>query len=83
VPAFNEALIGVQFERINARLRAIEDQLKVLSDNAGVEYHTPSEDVPEDVVELAKAGKQLEAIKRYRELTGAGGDEAREVVAGI
>jgi ribosomal protein L7/L12 len=83
MPAFNEALVGMQFERINERLRAIEAQLALLSEKAGVEYHSPSEGVPEDVVELATAGKTLEAIKRYRELTGAGGDEAREVVAGI
>lgn len=35
------------------------------------------------MVELAKAGKTLEAIRRYREVTGAGSDEAREVVMGI
>jgi ribosomal protein L7/L12 len=83
MPAFNEALVGMQIERINQRLRAIEDQLKLLSEKAGVRYESPSDGVPEDVVELAKEGKTLEAIKRYRELTGAGGDEAREVVAGI
>ena len=38
---------------------------------------------PGEVVELVRAGKTLEAIKRYRELTGAGSDEAREVVTGI
>jgi ribosomal protein L7/L12 len=32
---------------------------------------------------LAAAGKKLDAIKRYRELTGAGSDQAKEVVAGI
>jgi ribosomal protein L7/L12 len=83
MPAFNEALVGMQFERINQRLRAIEEQLALLSEKAGVPYTSPSEGVPEDVVELAKEGKTLEAIKRYREVTGAGGDEAREVVAGI
>jgi ribosomal protein L7/L12 len=83
VPAINEAFIPEMFDRVNERLRAIEAQLALLSEKAGVPYETPGSDVPEDVVELAKEGKTLEAIKRYRELTGAGGNEAREVVAGI
>jgi ribosomal protein L7/L12 len=83
VPAYNEALIGMQFERINERLRAIEAQLALLSDQAGIEYHSPSEGVPEDVVELAKSGKELEAVRRYREITGVDSKEAQAVVAGI
>jgi ribosomal protein L7/L12 len=39
--------------------------------------------VPDEVVTLARAGKQLDAIKRYRELTGANIDQAREVVIGL
>jgi ribosomal protein L7/L12 len=83
MPAFNEAMIGEQFQRINERLRAIEEQLERLSDNAGVPYERPGKNLPEDVVELAKAGKELEAIKRYRELTGVDSTEAQKVVAGI
>jgi ribosomal protein L7/L12 len=83
MPAFNEAMIGETFKRVNERLRAIEAQLAVLSEEAGIEYHSPSEDVPEDVVELAKAGKELEAMKRYREITGVDSTEAQKVVAGI
>lgn len=83
MPAYNEALIGLQFERIGERLRAIEAQLALLSEKAGVPYENPIDGVPEDVVELVKAGKSLEAMKRYREVTGASGKEAQEVVAGI
>ena len=83
MPAFNEALIGVQFERINERLRAIEAQLELLSQKAGVPYERPGADVPQEVVDLKVAGKELEAMKKYRELTGADGKEAQEVVAGI
>jgi ribosomal protein L7/L12 len=83
MPAYNEALIGMQFQRINERLRAIEEQLAALSEKAGVSYERPGADLPEDVVELAKAGKELEAVKRYRELTGVDATEAQSVVAGI
>ena len=83
MPAFNEALIGEQFKRINERFRMIEDQLALLSDKAGIPFHRMSDDVPEDVIELAEAGKELEAVKRYRELTGVDAAEAQKVVAGI
>jgi ribosomal protein L7/L12 len=34
-------------------------------------------------MELARAGQTLEAIKKYRELTGAGFQEAQDVVTGL
>jgi hypothetical protein len=37
--------------------------------------------VPDEIAELARAGKTLEAIKRYRALNGATLDEARAAIA--
>ena len=37
--------------------------------------------VPEEIVELVRAGKTLQAIKRYRALNGATLDEARAAIA--
>jgi hypothetical protein len=37
--------------------------------------------VPDEIAELARAGKTLEAIKRYRALNGATLDEARAYIA--
>jgi hypothetical protein len=39
--------------------------------------------VPSDVVELARAGKTIEAMTQYRALTNASPDEARSVVMGL
>jgi ribosomal protein L7/L12 len=78
---FNQERLSARFEGINQRLREIESQLAVLSERAGVAYEEPTAEVPEDVVELARAGKTIEAVKRYRELTNASADDAREVVA--
>jgi len=39
--------------------------------------------VPEDVVALARAGKTLEAVKRYRMVSGATLDEAQAVIRDI
>ena len=79
----DNAAITRRFEQATERLRALEAQVAILSENAGVPYAVPGADVPPEVVELAVAGKQLEAIKRYRELTNAGFDDARNVVLGI
>jgi hypothetical protein len=39
--------------------------------------------VPEEVASLARAGKTLEAVTRYRAATGATLDEARAVISDI
>ena len=72
-----------RFDAINERLRSIEAQLTVLSAKAGVPYSAPADEAPPEVVELARNGDTLGAMKRYRELTGADGEQAREVVLGL
>jgi hypothetical protein len=81
--AFTQQQLELKFNSISERLLAIEAQLKVLSDGAGVSYDPPFADIPPDVVELARAGDRLGAAKLYRELTGAEGKEAMEIVGGI
>jgi len=72
-----------RFDILNERLRGIEDQLAVLSEKAGVPYSPPAEDVPAEVVQLAEAGKTMDAIKRYRELTDAPFEQARDIVMAL
>jgi ribosomal protein L7/L12 len=72
-------LVGFR-EAANERMRAIEAQLALLSEKAGVPYDAPSANVPEEVVALAAANDMLGAVKKYRELTGVTMDEARAVV---
>jgi ribosomal protein L7/L12 len=84
MPAAYEATdLNRRFQQINQRLRAIEAQLALLSEKAGIDYDAPADEVPPDVVELAEAGKSMEAIKRYRELTNADFEKARDVVSGL
>jgi hypothetical protein len=83
VPAINEAFIPEMFERVNKRLRAIEDQLVLLSEKAGVPYAAPGANVPAEVAELKRAGKTLDATRKYRELTGASAEQANAVVRGL
>jgi ribosomal protein L7/L12 len=80
---YSQATLAAHFEETNQRLADIETQLALVSEKLGLPYTAPAAVVPPDVVELARAGKQLEAIKRYRELTGASMDDARSVVVGL
>jgi large subunit ribosomal protein L7/L12 len=69
--------------QLGKRLDAIEAQLERLSELSGVPYARPLAEVPPEIVELARAGKTIEAIKRYRELTGAALAEARDVILAL
>jgi ribosomal protein L7/L12 len=82
---YDTKTLQTHFEVTNRRLDRIEAQLKLIAQTEGVPYATYAEslNVPDEVVALARDGKQLDAIKRYRELTGANIDQAREVIIGL
>ena len=62
------------------RLDYIEEQLAHLGRAAGYTYKPFGSEAPPEVKELMRAGKTLEAIKRYREATGASLAEAQQYV---
>ena len=80
--------------QLEQRLAAIEHQLRLVSDRLGIPCPPfPSEfgpppgfggspfgGLPPDVVELARSGNALAAIKRYREITGASLAEAKDAI---
>ena len=81
---------------INERLRRLEEHAERVAQQLGVPFGNPAaaaglgnpsaavgSGIPADVVALAQSGKKIEAIKRYRELTGVGLREAKDVVDGI
>jgi ribosomal protein L7/L12 len=69
--------------QLGQRIEAIENQVAILSDRLGVSYERPLAEVPPEIVELARSGNTLQAIKRYRELTGASLEDARSVVMSL
>lgn len=81
--AYNELQLSSYVDQIFKRLNAIETQLAALSEHAGVPYDRPGAGAPPEVVELAVAGDRMGAIRKYRELTGAGLEEASGVVEGL
>jgi ribosomal protein L7/L12 len=67
-----------------ARLDYIETQLQSLFPDSYVPFAVASAaGMPSAVVELARAGNLIAAIKEYRQITGAGLAEAKKAVEDI
>ncbi|AXB43409.1 ribosomal protein L7/L12 [Amycolatopsis albispora] len=64
-------------DRLDRRLARIEEKLDALMAHQGIELPEPEFD---DVRALLDEGKKIQAIKVYRERTGAGLREAKEAV---
>jgi ribosomal protein L7/L12 len=83
MPTYNDYQLSAFVDQFFQRFQRIEAQLILLSEKLGVPFDDPSAAVPSEVVELARAGDRVGALRRYRELTGAGPDEARDVLRQI
>jgi ribosomal protein L7/L12 len=68
---------------LTRRIRRLEEQVALLSQQAGVPWDEPGSGVPPEIVDLVRRNKKIEAIKRYRELTGVGLAEAKDVIDGV
>ncbi len=79
---FSTETLLARFTGISRRLDLIE-QLALVSEKLGLTPVTTATGVPPEVVELARAGKKLDAITKYRELTDATFNDARSVVEGL
>ncbi|NUP21203.1 MAG: hypothetical protein HOZ81_35085 [Streptomyces sp.] len=69
--------IQSRISQADRRTARVERKLDLVLDHLGVRDDVPGMD---EVVELVRQGKPLPAIKRYREITGAGLAEAKEAV---
>jgi ribosomal protein L7/L12 len=78
---YSDAQVTSYIQEFFERFQRLEAQVALLSEKVGLPFELPSDSVPAEVVELAHAGDRLGAVKRYRELTGAGFEEARDAVA--
>ena len=78
---YNEMQLSSFVDQIFARLRELEAQMARVSEAAGVPYDAPADGVPQEVVDLVAAGDRMGAIKKYRELTGFGVEQAQEAIS--
>ncbi|MEU6403859.1 ribosomal protein L7/L12 [Streptomyces sp. NPDC046985] len=69
-----------RFSRVDRRLARVEGKLDLILDHLGLREDEPWRD---EVVELVRAGRKIEAIKVYRKATGAGLPEAKDAVERI
>jgi len=60
------------------RMDRVERKLDLIIKHLGIEELGPAQQ--DSVDELLRQGKKIEAIKRYREITGAGLKDAKEAV---
>ncbi|MFC0431609.1 50S ribosomal protein L7/L12 [Kutzneria buriramensis] len=70
---------GGSTRQLERRLERLESKLDLVMRHLDVAEPGPDQ----DVVLLARAGRKIEAIKRYRELTGVGLKEAKDAVERI
>ena len=75
--------LGPRLAALVERLDHIEDYLTDLGRLTGHSYGRYSSGVSLVVMELAMAGKTIQAIKQYRDETGASLDQARAAVARV
>ena len=71
-----------ELARLRKRLPAlsrIEAKLDLVLQHAGLKY-VPYANLPAPVINALQNGKKIEAIKLYREATGAGLKEAKELI---
>ncbi len=62
------------------RIKRIERKIDLILGHLGLD---PNQGVDQQVLELVKAGRKIEAIKAYRELTQVGLKEAKDYVEGL
>jgi ribosomal protein L7/L12 len=75
--AANASVSRWEAQRHRARLALLERKLDAVLDHLGVAVPEPH---VERVEELVRQGKSVEAVKSYREATGAGLLEAKQAV---
>ncbi len=71
-----------EYAKLRVRVTELEMQVAFLMRHLGVTYTPPDGDFGAKLREMAKQGNLLEAIKLYREKTGASMEEARKYLAG-
>jgi ribosomal protein L7/L12 len=71
-----------EFLLLTSRVRELEEKLQFLYDRLNIDYINPGTEpsLSPQIQEALRRGNKIEAIKIYRELTGAGLAEAKQAI---
>jgi ribosomal protein L7/L12 len=71
-----------EVQLLRSRVKELEDRLKFLYRRLNIEYDDPNSDpaLSPQIQEALQRGNKIEAIKIYREMTGVGLAEAKQVI---
>ena len=71
-----------EIQQLRSRVNELEDRLKALYRHLHLEYADPGSDpaMSSQVQDALRRGNKIEAIKIYREMTGVGLAEAKDVI---
>src|ERR1700736_6601408 len=67
---------------MRGRLSRLDFKLDLLLKHAGVEYD-PYKNLPRDVVDALRRSQKIQAIQRYRKVTGVGLKEAKDFIEDV
>ena len=71
-----------EVQLLRSRVNELEDRLKFLYRRLNIEYADPNSDpaLSPQIQEALRRGNKIEAIKLYREMTGVGLAEAKDII---
>ena len=71
-----------EVQQLRSRVNELEDRLKFIYRRLNIEYMDPNSDpvLSPQIQDALRKGNKIEAIKIYRELTGVGLAEAKQMI---
>ena len=71
-----------EIQQLRSRINELEDRLKLIYRHLNITYADPGSDpmLTPQIQDALRRGNKIEAIKIYRELTGVGLAEAKQVI---
>ncbi len=72
-----------ELRRLRRRVDTLEENLRAALRKLGMSWSEPGDEPPAEVVELVTQGRKKDAIREYRESTGASLKESKEYVEAL
>ena len=76
-------LLEDEVQELRERVAKLERQVAFLMESLAPDYQDEAPPISAEIVDLVRRGRKIEAIKRYRDATGAGLKAAKEFVESL